>query len=150
MAKNKKPQSQGGFLLAKIHQLSGRIFSRLLKEHGIDRINPAQGRIMFVLWQKDGISIQELAQRTKLGKSTLTSMLDRLGQAGMLIREPSKEDRRKVLVKRSQKDRALESLYVKVSDEMTRIWDQGFPQKRIERFEVDLKQILENLSDSEL
>ena len=49
-----KHQREGGFLMAKIHQTAGRIFTRLLKEHGISEINPAQGRIMFVLWREDG------------------------------------------------------------------------------------------------
>ena len=80
-----KHQSQGGFLIAKIHQLSGRIFSKLLKKHQIE-INPAQGRIMFVLWRNDNIPIQELAKKTSLSKTTLTSMLDRLEIMGYIVR----------------------------------------------------------------
>jgi DNA-binding MarR family transcriptional regulator len=142
-----KQQKQAGFLLAKIHQLGGRVFARLLKEHGVDQINPAQGRIMFALWQQDGIAINDLAQRTKLGKSTLTSMLDRLEKAGLLKRVPSKEDRRKILIQRSEKDKALESLYVQVSQEMHMIWYKGFTEPQMERFEADLQQILDNLSE---
>ena len=142
-------QTQGGFLLAKIHQLGGRIFARLLREHGVDQINPAQGRIMFVLWREDGLSINALAQRTKLGKSTLTSMLDRLEQAGMLERTPDPGDRRKTLIRRTMKDRALERLYVEVSEEMTRIWYRGFTGPQIERLEQDLQRILDNLIDFE-
>lgn len=144
-----KQQKQAGFLLAKIHQLGGRVFARLLKEHGIDQINPAQGRIMFALWQQDGIPINDLAQRTKLGKSTLTSMLDRLEKAGWLKRVPSKEDRRKILIHRTEKDRAVEGLYVHVSQEMNAIWYKGFTESQIERFEADLHQILDNLSEFE-
>src|SRR5665811_1623465 len=96
---------QGGFLVSKIHQLSGRVFARKLREHGIVSINPAQGRILFVLWQEDGISIQELAKRTSLGKSTLTSMIDRLESSGELTRVPAEGDRRKTLICLTQKDR---------------------------------------------
>ena len=144
-----KDQKQGGILMAQVHQLGGRIFARLLKEHGVDRINPAQGRIMFVLWQEDGIPINDLAARTKLGKSTLTSMLDRLEKIGLVMRVPSRQDRRKILIQRTPKDKDLEALYVQVSNEMTRIWYRGFSDKRIERFEQDLKQILDNLTDFE-
>ena len=141
-----KQQSQGGFLLAKIHQLGGRIFARLLRDNGVHDLNPAQGRIMFVLWQCDGIPINELAQGTKLGKSTLTSMLDRLEQNGLIRREPSKQDRRKILIWRTDKDKALEGLYVKVSEEMASIWYQGFTKAQIKSHEQDLKQILDNLT----
>ena len=144
-----KQQKQAGFLLAKIHQLGGRVFARLLKKHGVDQINPAQGRIMFALWQQDGIPINDLAQRTKLGKSTLTSMLDRLETSGLVKRVPSKEDRRKILIQRTDADKALESLYVRVSQEMHTVWYKGFTEPRIEQFEADLQQILDNLSDLE-
>lgn len=144
-----KPQSQGGFLLSKIHQLGGRIFARLLKEHGVDQINPSQGRIMFVLWQQDDIPINELAKQTKLSKSTLTSMLDRLEAGGLLERVPSKQDRRKILIRRTRKDKKLEQLYVQVSQEMTAIWYRGFTAPEINRFEKDLSRILNNLTDHE-
>ena len=39
--------------MAKIRQVGERVFFRRLKESGVE-INPAQGRIMFALWQKDG------------------------------------------------------------------------------------------------
>jgi len=140
-----KQQRQGGFLLAKIHQLGGRIFSRLLKRYGIDEINPAQGRILFVLWREDGLPINELAKRTQLGKSTLTSMLDRLESGGWLERVPSRADRRKIHIRRTQKDIDLEHLYVKVSQEMNHLWYQGFTAQDIDRFEQSLQRILENL-----
>ena len=88
-----KDQRRGGFLIGQIHRFGGRILSKKLQARGIE-INPAQGRIMFVLWQDDGIPITELAKQTSLGKSTLTSMLDRLEQAGYLRRVPSPHDRR--------------------------------------------------------
>jgi MarR family transcriptional regulator, organic hydroperoxide resistance regulator len=144
-----KQQTQGGFLLAKIHQLGGRIFGRLLRQSGVDQLNPAQGRIMFVLWQEDDIPIKELVKRTQLDKSTLTSMLDRLEQAGLVRRVPSTQDRRTILLQRTQKDKDLEALYVRVSNEMAKIWYKGFKDSQIRRFEADLQQILDNLTDFE-
>ena len=141
-----KRQRQGGFLIAKIHQVAGRIFARKLKEHGIDEINPAQGRIMFVLWREDGISINELAKRTSLKKSTLTSMLDRLEATGHLERVPSRRDRRQILIKRTEKDRSLEGVYVAASRDMTKLFYGGFSAAEVSRFEKDLQRILENLT----
>ena len=146
--KNMKSQRQAGFLMAKIRQVGGRIFERILKEYNIE-INSAQGRIMFALWQADGISINELAKKTQLKKSTLTSMLDRLETAGYLKRQRSKTDRRKILVKRTAKDKNLESRYVELSQELTRIYYKGFSKTEIDRFENDLAKILDNLTDYE-
>lgn len=144
-----KHQSQGGFLLAKVHQLGGRIFARMLKEHGVEQLNPAQGRIMFVLWREDGIPITELSRRTKLDKSTLTSMLDRLEESGLIRRVPSVRDRRAILIERTPKDRDLEERYVEVSRHMAEVFYRGFKASEIERFENALSAILANLENYE-
>jgi DNA-binding MarR family transcriptional regulator len=136
---------QIGFLVSKVHRLSGRIFSRMLKEHEIE-INPAQGRIMFVLWNDDGLPIVELARRTGLGKSTLTSMLDRLEAAGYLTRERSADDRRVQIVKRTDKDRAMQQTYERVSQQMSRVYCAGFADEELDRLESDLQRILNNLT----
>lgn len=137
-------RSEGGFLISKIHQLSGRIFNGLLRERGID-FNSAQGRILFVLWEKDGIPIKELSNKTQLSKSTLTSMLDRLERAGHIAREPSGEDRRIVLVTLTEENRRQRRLYEQVSEEMTGLFYEGFTWEEITEFEGYLKRILDNL-----
>jgi len=142
-----KIQRQGGFLIAKIHQVSGRIFAKILKKAGISEINPAQGRILFALCSKDEIPITELARITLLSKSTLTSMLDRLEKAGFIIRVPSKNDRRTILIKRTEKDKRLENTYVQVSNEMTNLFYKGFASGEIDTFEEYLKRILANLTN---
>lgn len=141
-------QRQGGFLIAKIHQLAGRIFNRKLKQAGIE-LNPAQGRIMFVLWQTDRIPINELARRTSLGKSTLTSMLDRLESSGYISRVRNPKDRRVMLIERKAKDRTFERKYTEVSEAMTGLFYKDFAKHEIEQFERHLKVILANLTDYE-
>ncbi len=139
---------EGGFLISKIHHVAGRIFARKLEEYGIHEINPAQGRIMFVLWQNDGIPISELARKTSLEKSTLTSMLDRLEESGFVKRVNSPQDRRKVLIKRTEKDKAWQKTYVRVSEEMTKLFYDGFAGSEIDEFEQYLRRILNNLTGS--
>jgi DNA-binding MarR family transcriptional regulator len=135
---------EGGFLVSKVHQLSGRIFNRLLRERGIE-FNSAQGRILFVLWERDGIPIRELSEKTQLSKSTLTSMLDRLEAAGHISREPSAEDRRVVLVSLTEENRRQRRLYDLVSEEMTGLFYEGFTREEMEEFEDYLRRILDNL-----
>jgi DNA-binding MarR family transcriptional regulator len=134
MTKTMKQQRQAGFLMAKIRQVSGRIFERTLNNYNVE-INSAQGRIMFVLWQEDGISINELAKKTQLKKSTLTSMLDRLERMGYVRRQRSEND--------------LENEYVRLSQEHTKLFFRGFSEDQIDRFEEDLRRILRNLAEYE-
>lgn len=143
-----KQQRSGGFLIAKIHQLSGRIFTKLLKKYQIE-INPAQGRIMFVLWREDNITIQKIAKRTSLSKSTLTPMLDRLEEMGYIKRVPSTEDRRQILIQLTEKDRNLQQRYVQVSKEMTELFYDDFSPEEIDQFEVYLQRSFTNLQKYE-
>ena len=144
MTDSMKQQRQAGFLMAKIRQVGERIFLRKMKDSGVE-INPAQGRIMFALWRSDGVAIQELAQKTQLGKSTLTSMLDRLEAMGYVRRQRSDRDRRRILIFRTEKDRALEKKYVELSEKMTELWYEGFAETEINQFETSLQKILDNV-----
>jgi DNA-binding MarR family transcriptional regulator len=136
---------EGGLLISKIHQLSGRIFLKKLKKHKLDEINPAQGRILFVLKQKDGMNIQELSRRTSLDKSTLTSMLDRLERQQFIHRSADKNDRRKIIVRLSSKIKSIAKQYTAVSQDMLSLFYSGFEEDEIVRFEDNLRKILENL-----
>ena len=137
---------EGGFLISKIHYLGRRIFNQMLKRDQID-VNPGQGRILYVLWHNDEIPINELAKQTALGKSTLTTMLDRLETEGHLTRVPSQDDRRIILIKLTEKNKPLHEKYRRVSQEMTAQFYRGFTAKEIDTFEAFLARILKNLSD---
>ena len=139
-----KDQREGGFLIAKIHQITNRIFKQMLKEYGIKELNPGQGRILFALWQNDNISIRELSLRTQLTKSTLTTMLDRLENAGFLKRKKGK-DRRIIKVKLSEKSKNLQKKYVEVSKKMTEVFYGTLTEEEIDEFEDYLRIILDNL-----
>ncbi len=136
----------GGYLMSKIHQLSQRIFGRKLRDFGITDINPAQGRILFALWQEDNIPIQQLAQRTALSKSTLTRMLDRLQKTGHIQRIFPGDDRRKVLIRLTDENKRMKAAYEEVSDDMVRLYYEGFTEEEIDDFEDYLKRIYSNLS----
>ncbi len=141
-----KDQRSGGFLISKIHQLAGRIFAKKLKKYQLTEINPAQGRILFPLWKKDGISIRELSKATLLGKSTLTTMLKRLEDEGHLQRIPSEKDRRKILIKLTEKNKKIQEKYVQVSSEMNDLFYYGLTEQEKDEFDRYLERILENLT----
>lgn len=137
-------QRSGGFLVTQIHHLGRRVFSDLLKERGLD-IGPGQGRILFALWQEDGVPINQLIKKTLLRKSTLSELLDSLETAGHVRRVQSEEDRRKVLIELTEKTRKLLNVYIEVSVEMTNIFYKDFQSEEIEQFEGYLQRVLDNL-----
>ena len=147
--KGKGPPSEGGFLVAKAHQIGGRVFARILKEQALDSINPAQGRILFALWKRDSMTASELARETALDASTMTSMLDRLEAAGLVRRSASIEDRRLVLVEPGDAGKGLEAAYAAASARMTALFYQGMEAREVEAFEASLRRIVSNLEEAE-
>lgn len=144
-----KDQREGGFLIAKIHQITNRIFKQMLKEYGIKELNPGQGRILFALWQKDGVPINELSKKTQLTKSTLTTMLERLEIAGFLKRESNERDKRIIIIKLSEKSKSLQNQYIDVSEKMTKLFYRTLTEEEIDQFEGYLRRILNNLLNAE-
>lgn len=142
-------KTNGGFYISKIKQIQSRIFEKLLSEHGIDEFNGAQGRILFVLWDSDDISIKELSEKTGLAKQTLTSMLDRLEARGHIKRAAAPNDRRAVNICLTENAKQLRKSYEDVSEEMNKIFYKGFTDDEIQHFENYLGKILENLTEKE-
>lgn len=140
-------KTNGGFLISKIKQIQGRVFEKLLANHGISEFNGAQGRILFVLWEKDHITISELSKKTGLAKTTLTSMLDRLEEAGHIHRLYDSSDRRAVRINLTEKALSMREKYNAVSEEMNEIFYKGFTENEIFDFENYLGKILENLTN---
>ena len=139
--------TSGGFLVTKIKQLGDRIFERILAEKGVDAFNGAQGRILYVLWQQDGVPIKTVSDQCGLAITSLTTMLERMEKQGLICRVPDEKDRRKTLIFLTDKSKALRLDYDTVSQQMSGIYYAGFTDEEIARFEDDLRRIQRNLED---
>lgn len=140
---------EGGVLLAQVHQLSGRVFARVLKRHGLDELNPAQGRIVYALWKQGSLTQTGLCEHTRLDKSTLALMLDRLEADGQVVRKSDPADGRRRLVSLTAKNLALHEAYAKASSEMTSVFYADLGSEEIDRFETLLTKIRSNLEAAE-
>jgi len=138
-------ETKGGFLISRIKQTGTRIFDRMLATSGIDEFNGAQGRILYVLWQNDEISISSLSAQTSLANTTLTAMLDRMENSGLIIRKFDPKDRRNRLIVLTEKAKSLKDDYTRISEKMNEIYYTGFTETEIVQFESYLQRILNNL-----
>ena len=136
---------QGGFLITRIKQLGDRVFEKVLSAKNIHAFNGPQGRILYVLWQTDGIPIRTLSEQCGLAITSLTTMLERMEAQGLIRRVQDREDKRKTLLYLTEDARALKRDYDEVSRQMTEIYYQGFSEEQIVRFERDLDRIRQNL-----
>ncbi len=136
-------------MISQIKQVQGRVFERLLQDCGVEEFNGPQGRILYVLWQKDGVPIVELSQKTGLAKNTLTAMLGRMEESELIARRPNKTDRRQSLISLTEKARSLQAKYDEVSQQMNELFFTGFAVGEIKELEGYLDRIVKNLEQSE-
>jgi DNA-binding MarR family transcriptional regulator len=62
--------------------------------------------ILYTLLKKDNIRLNDLAEKLNLSNSTVSGTIDRLVSAELVTREPSKEDRRAVILRLTEKGKA--------------------------------------------
>ena len=140
-------KTQAGFLISQIKLIGGRVFEKILAKENISEFNGAQGKILYVLWERDKISIIELSKAVGLANTTLTSMLDRMEEAGLIKRFPDPGDRRKNLIALTDKARGLREKYEQVSQEMNEVYYKGFSEEEIVEFERYLQRVLKNVKE---
>ena len=116
-----KIKRKGGYFVSRIQKISSRIFSQKLIENGIE-ISHGQGRLLFILWDNDGVSVQELAKKASLSKSTVSSLLKKLSHGGLVSIEHPLGNNRKKIVRYLENDLDLEQKYSKISNEMNALW----------------------------
>ena len=139
---------QGGFLISKIKQIGGRRFDKILQQKNIDAFNGAQGKILYVLWQGGKMTATEISKKSGLAKTTLTAMLARMQEQGLIRTEENAKDKRSTLVCLTEKAVALKDEYDGVTKEIEDIYYKGFTDEEIDRFENCLKRILKNLEEN--
>lgn len=137
-------ETKGGFYITQIKQLQDRIFERLLLENGIE-ISGGQGRILFILWKTDNLTISEISEKTSLAKNTVSVVINGMVNKGIVERNTNPNNRRQAIVSLTEYAKSLQAKYETVSQEMTALFYQGFSEEEQRQFEHYLARILETL-----
>ncbi len=138
-------KSNGGFISSQIRHLSSRIFERMLRDSGVDAFNGAQGRILYVLWENERLTITEIGKMTGLAKSTLTSMLDHMEKGELVTRIQNPKNRKQIFIQITENAKAYQQQYDAISQKMTELTYQDFSKEEIAEYEAMLVRIKNNL-----
>ena len=141
-------ETNGGFYITQIKQLQSRIFERLLLENDI-AISSGQGRILFILWKNDNLTVTEISQKTSLAKNTVSIVVDGMVQKGILERNINPQNRRQTIISLTEYAKNMKEKYEAVSQEMNTLFYQGFSDKERMEFESYLARILDTLIQTE-
>ena len=138
-------ETKGGFYITQIKQLQDRIFGRLLLESGIE-INGGQGRILFILWKTDNLTISEISAKTSLAKNTVSVVIDGMVNKGIVSRNVNPRNRRQTIISLTEYAKSIQEKYETVSQQMNTLFYQGFSIAEQEQFEYYLARILNTLT----
>ena len=106
---NRKTNEQARFIARVGRKLKDHIFSiQSGLESGCasckgNELSMAQVQMVMAVQSEDGLTISHLAKKLKVAPPSASCMVDRLVEKGVLLRERSEQDRRKVVVRLSAK-----------------------------------------------
>lgn len=141
-------ETKGGFYITQIKQLQDRIFEKMLLENGIE-ISGGQGRILFVLWKKDHLTISEISRETSLAKNTVSIVVDGMVNKGILDRRINPENRRQTIISLTEYAKSMQSRYEAVSQQMNVLFYEGFTQEEQKVFDDYLEKVRNTLLRAE-
>jgi DNA-binding MarR family transcriptional regulator len=84
-------EETAGSLLSQICHLHHSRVRQLLGALGLHRGQP---QVLRTLWEREGLTQSEIAERLQKAAATVTKMLQRMEKAGFIRREPDVEDQR--------------------------------------------------------
>jgi DNA-binding MarR family transcriptional regulator len=93
------------FLLAKAYQKAHSAFKQKLAPFGI---TPVQQLILMVLREEEILSPAEISEKIAMDSATLSGVLERMAEGGMIKREENPEDRRSIRVSLTAKAKKMQ------------------------------------------
>lgn len=70
--------------------------------------------VLMILWENDGLPVNDIAKKLILNTNTITPLLKRMEEQGLVDRKRSKEDERKVLVQLTPKGRDMQEAAMQI------------------------------------
>lgn len=94
-------------LNGKVSAAINRKLSRNFRQNGLE-ITPEQWTVLIFLWEKDGVTQQELCNATFKDKPSMTRLIDNMERQHLVVRISDKKDRRTNLIHLTRDGKELE------------------------------------------
>lgn len=135
-----KLENQLCFPLYAASRLVVQAYAPLLEQLGLTY---PQYLVLLVLWERDGATVREIGERLYLDSGTLTPVLKRLDEAGLVRRVRSTADERSVENWLTREGKTLRRRAVKVPQEL--FCNLGMEDETFNALRGDLHALLERL-----
>ena len=141
-------QFKRGELYSVINGMASTAVARRLQKNfrlaGLE-ITIEQWRILYHLWKQDGLSQQELCNRTFRDKPSITRLIDNLEKQKLVKRMPSKEDRRINLVCLTEPAKLLQDKTIELANQTMDEALVGVNKSDIEIVKQVFQKVFDNL-----
>nr|WP_100403246.1 MarR family transcriptional regulator [Bacillus sp. FJAT-42315] len=128
-----------------IHQTDLLITSEVKSRLAPFNIAPEQNLVMMLLWKKDGLSQQEIAEKLKKDKTNIARMLLNLEQKGLIRRVCCQHDRRSLKVFLTEKGDNLKEIIIPIAKEINKQIYKGISEEELQTVRSVLSKMRENL-----
>lgn len=132
-----------GYRIKLLSQLMSRKFQERLEPFGL---TPFHWLVLCCLWQEDGLATCNLGERLQQVGGTITGVLDRMEERGLIRRERDPRDRRIWRIWLTEAGKQLETVLPPLVVELREEAMKGMPYADRERFSQLLNQAIANLS----
>ncbi|MCL7986851.1 MarR family transcriptional regulator [Sphingobacterium sp. lm-10] len=135
--------------------LNGRLFgyvSRLLNQnfkHAGINLTKEQWTVLAVLWEKNGVSQQVIANETGRDKPSTTRLLDNLQKLGYIARISHQSDKRMNIITLTDFAEQEKDKIMTVVDKTFNILTTGLTKQQIEGVRIVFKAIYSNIENQE-
>jgi DNA-binding MarR family transcriptional regulator len=132
-----------GFLLAKASQRWNERLARAFAERGHRQVRPSYGSVLLPLWESDGLRIGQLAERARLSKQTLTTLVRLCERDGLVTTRRDPADGRATLVTLTERARGLGAVAAEVVAELEHEVERHLSPARRRALEAALQEVME-------
>ena len=142
-----KLENQICFPFYAISRLITRAYQPFLDDLGITY---PQYLVLMVLWEEDMVTVNGIANKLILNTNTITPLLKRMEKQGLIIRNRSNEDERKVLIKLTQKGSEMKLLAASIPESLlSSLKIENYDEQQFEDFRATLKLLISFLKQSD-
>jgi DNA-binding MarR family transcriptional regulator len=92
-----------GFLLAKASQRWNELLAQRSVEQGFSEVRPSYGSVLLPLFEQDGLRMGQIAERARLSKQTMTTLVRLCERDGLVVRERDPIDARAFRIKLTER-----------------------------------------------
>jgi MarR family transcriptional regulator, organic hydroperoxide resistance regulator len=146
-AERRVPRDMGSESMGYLVRYAYRSFVKALAvELDPHDITTGQWSVLRVLWQEEGMSQVELAQRMMMEKASLTPVLEGMASGGLIIRSRNADDRRKVNIFLTARGRRLKAMLLPSGRRINQRATRGMSGAEINRLRDLLSRLTANLN----